>query len=182
MAGSIDAAFAAIMKDCQAIAAEAVKSAAMKAQDDIIAEADKYLQYYYDSYKPKKYKRTKQLKNAIKPIFKDNGFGNGGSIEIGVKYDASPLMNAYHSNSWYHKSGTHWIARPSGDFDFDSQNNGIPEAEWILDNFLRGQHGGAQQDFNSTNTLMLDFFDNELPNRINQYVQESLFGAITSRL
>jgi hypothetical protein len=51
-----------------------------------------------------------------------------------------------------------------------------------MDNFLRGQHGGYQQDFNSTNTLMVQFFENELPGRIEQYVKDSLWDAITSRL
>ena len=48
MAGTdIDAVFAAIIEDCQAIATEAVKNAAKKAQDDILKEADNYLQLYY---------------------------------------------------------------------------------------------------------------------------------------
>lgn len=181
MAGqSIDAAFAAIIKDCQAIAAEAVRYAANKAQADILKEADTYLQYYYDGYKPKKYKRTYYLKNAITPVFEDRSTKKGLSIEVGVEYDSSKLAGHYMSNSRFHQSGDTW--KVVTDHSHVTGDNGIPEPEWILDNFLRGEHGGAQQDFNSTNTLMLDFFYNELPNRINQYVQESLFGAITSRL
>ena len=48
MAGkSVNSAFAAILNDCEAIAAEAITKAAKKAQDDIMKEADKYLQNYY---------------------------------------------------------------------------------------------------------------------------------------
>ena len=39
----LDAAFDAIIKDCQAVAVEAVKNAAKKAQADIVKEADNYL-------------------------------------------------------------------------------------------------------------------------------------------
>jgi len=60
-----DTAFAAIIDDCQAIAAEAIRNAAKKTQADIIKEADNYLQRYYRNYTPKKYKRTYQIKNAI---------------------------------------------------------------------------------------------------------------------
>ena len=45
----LDAAFAAIIKDCQAIAVEAVKNAAKKTQKDILKEADNYLQRYYST-------------------------------------------------------------------------------------------------------------------------------------
>ena len=60
MAGkNIDSAFAAIIKDCQAVAVEAVKNAAKRTQADIVKEANDYLQRYYANYpKPKKYKRT----------------------------------------------------------------------------------------------------------------------------
>lgn len=178
----IDAVFAAIIEDCQAIATEAVKNAAKKAQDDILKEADNYLQLYYSRYSPKKYKRTNQLKNAITPVFEDHSGSNGASVEVGVEYDAGKLTGAYKSNSWYHQSGTFWISRLTGDFDYDSQNNGIPQPEWILNNFLKGEHGGAQRDFDGTYTLMEEFLVNQLPNKIDQYVQDELFSAITSRL
>jgi hypothetical protein len=177
----LDAAFAAIIKDCQAIAVEAVKNAASKTQKDILQEADNYLQQYYRNYTPKKYKRTRQLKNAIKPVFEDKSGPNGISIEVGVEYNSGALKG-YYSNSWYHQSGTHWISRDSGDFDFDSQNNGIPEPEWIMNNFLEGVHPWAQEDGESTNSLMKEFFDVQLSGRIEKYVQEELFAAIARRL
>lgn len=177
----LDAAFAAIIKDCQAIAVEAVKNAAKKTQKDILKEADNYLQRYYGNYTPKRYKRTHQLKNAIKPVLEDHSTGNGTSIEVGVEYNSGTLKG-YYSNSWYHQTGTHWIGRDSGDFDFDSRNNGIPEPEWILGNFLEGEHGGAHKDGESTNRLMQEFFDVQLAGRIEKYVQEELFAAIARRL
>ena len=177
----LDAAFAAIIQDCQAVAVEAVKNAAKKTQGDILKEADNYLQKYYRNYTPKRYKRTGQLKNAIKPVFEDRSGPKGISIEVGVEYNSGALKG-YYSNSWYHKTGTHWISRDSGDFDFDSQNNGIPEPEWIMNNFLEGVHPWAQEDEESTNSLMKEFFDVQLAGRIEKYVQEELFAAIARRL
>ena len=189
MAGGMDDVFENIMKDYQAIAAEAIKSAAKKTQLDIVKEADKYLQMYYSKHKPRRYKRTNQLKNAIKPIFIDKSTGTNIDIEVGVKYDATALISKYHSNSWYHQTGTHWISRNSGDFDFDSQNNGIPQPEWILDNFLLGIHKWGdgpnekvEHTESSTNTLMQSFFDTQLPNRIDDYMQNELINVIISKL
>ena len=177
---NFDTAFAAIIDDCQAIAAEAIKNAAKKTQTDIIKKADNYLQKYYRNYTPKKYKRTWQLQKSIKPIIEDHSSGSKISIEVGVEYNSGLLT--YYSNSWYHQTGTHWISRNSGDFDFDSQNNGIPEPAWIMNNFLEGIHPWAQTDGESTNSLMKRFFDVQLDRYISQYVQEELFAAIMRRL
>lgn len=176
----LDAAFDAIIKDCQAVAVEAVKSAAKKAQADIVKEAESYLQKYYTNYTPKRYKRTHRLKRAILPYWADKTGKNGISIEVGVQYKSSALKGAYRSNSSWHQSGDTW--RSVTDRSKFSADNGIPEPEWIMNNFLEGVHPWAQDDAESTNSLMEKFFDNELPNRINQYVQDELFAAITSRL
>lgn len=176
----LDAAFAAIIKDCQAIAVEAVKKAAKKTQDDIIKEANTYLQKYYSSYSPKIYKRTYRLKRAIFPFWADKSGKGGASIEVGVKYDSGALKGAYRSNSWYHQSGDAWRSVVDGQ-GFGTEN-GIPEPDWILNNFLEGIHPWAQTDGESTDSLMRKFFDTQLPNRIEQYVQNELFNAIASRL
>lgn len=177
---SRDAVFAAIIKDCQAIAAEAVKNAAHKVQDDVIKEAESYLQKYYNNYKPKRYKRTYQLQKAITPVLEDHSNGSNLSIEVGIEYDSDKLKGAYHSNSRWHQSGDTW--RSVTDRSKFSYDNGIPEPEWIINNFLDGVHPWAQTDAESTDSLMKKFFDSELPNRINQYVQDELFGVITSKL
>lgn len=179
---SVEAVFAAIIEDCQAVAVEAVKNAAKKTQKDIVREAYRYMAKYYANYHPDMYVRTKSLHKAITPVFEDHSAKNGISIEVGVEYDVNKLTGIYYSNSWYHKTGTRWISRRHGDFDYDSQNNGMPDPSWILKNFLEGEHGGAQQDSESTNTLMKDFFETKLPNYIGRYVQEELFEAIKSRL
>ncbi len=187
MAGkSIDELFSSIYENAQAIAKDAIMSAATKVQQDFIKEAENCLQTYYNSYHPRRYKRTKQLKSAITPIFKDNSAGGNISISIGIKYDASVLN--YKSNSWYHQSGTTWISRSSGAFDFDSRNNGIPQPDWILNNFLMGIHqwgdgpGEKKQDSEFTENFMKTYFYVSLPKKIDEYVKTELFNAIVSRL
>lgn len=181
MAGkSIDDAFAAILKDCKSVAVEAVKNAAKKTQTDIIREADNYLQKYYNNYQPKKYKRTYQLHKAIVPVFEDKTQKGIISIEVGVEYDSSLLKGLYKSNSRFHQSGDIW--KQVTDHSHVTSDNGIPEPEWILENFLEGVHPWAQDDSESTNSLMEDFFDTQLASRIEQYVQEELFNAIVRRL
>ena len=93
MAGqNIDAAFAAILKDCQAIAAEAVKNSAKKVQNDVLKEADDYLQRYYSNYNPTYYKpRSKQLQKSITPVLEDRSSNTNISIEVGVEYDSTKL-------------------------------------------------------------------------------------------
>lgn len=182
MAKSIDAHFAAILKDVRANVERAVKIAAKKAQSDIIKEANTYLEQYYANYTPKKYKRTHYLKNAILPISKIDSNNRMIKITIGVRYSPSKLAGHYTSNSKYHQSGAKWVSHLDKEFKFDSSNNGIPEPDWILNNFLHGQHGGYQQDFNSTYTLMDDFLANTLPDRIQKYVQRSVWHIFTSNL
>lgn len=186
MAGqSIDAVFDGIIKDCQAIAAEAVKNAAKKVQDDVLKEAENYLQKYYSNYNPKRYRpRSKQLQKSITPVLEDHSSNASISIEVGVEYDSSKLKGAYHSNSPWHQSGNTWRVvtadrKKNGPF---SSDNGIPEPEWIMNNFLEGVHPWAQRDKDSTDSLMKKFFDTQLPNRIGQYVQDELFSVIISRL
>lgn len=177
----LDAAFDAIIKDCQTVAVEAVKNAAKKAQADIVKEAENYLQKYYNNYpNPKMYKRTYRLKRTIIPYWADKTGKNGISIEVGVQYKSSALKGAYRSNSPWHQAGDTW--RSVTDYSKFSSDNGIPEPDWILNNFLEGVHPWAQTDGESTNSLMKEFFETELPNHIEQYVSESLFAAITSRL
>lgn len=183
MADNIDDVFAAIINDCQTIAVEAVKNAAKKIQKDITKEAYRYLAKYYANYHPEIYKRTKSLHKAITPIFCDHSTSAGISIEVGVEYDSSLLKNIYKSNSYWHQTGDTWVSRfKDKGFNLDSGDNGIPDPGWILENFLEGQHGGVHEDSESTNSLMENFFDTQLQNKVQQYVQEELFNAISSKL
>lgn len=190
MAGkNIDDAFAAIIEACRESAVVAVKNAAKKAQDDIIRKANSTLNQYYKNYKPKKYQRSYNLHKSIKPICVDNSTANKVSMQIGVEYDPGLLKGLYHSNSWYHQEGEKWRSVPYAQWGEDKnllkeigQDNGIPEPEWIVDNFLAGIHPWAQKDPISPMDLMNDFFDTQLNGRVIKYIENEWYNAIIRRL
>ena len=126
------------------------------------------------------YKRTYRLRRAILPYWADRSTGKNIAIEVGVQYKSSALAGAYRSHSKYHQSGSTW--KQVTNRDSAGTDNGIPEPDWILNNFLEGYHPWAQQDDESTNSLMEEFFEIQLPGRIGQYVQEELFNAIAGKL
>ena len=61
---------------------------------------------------------------------------------------------------------------------FFSEENGIPEAEWITNQFLEGIHPWASQDPQSPDEKMQDFFDTELNNLVMNYMQQHLLSNI----
>lgn len=184
MKNNIDVIFDDMLDNYKEIALEAITDAAYQGQKDIIKEAKKYLQYYYKK-KPKMYKRTRTLKRAITPVFENNSNSKMISITIGVEYDPAPLKGMYYSNSWYHLFGNKWKVVPDNvkaNPDLYSPDYGVPEADYILDNFLMGKHGEAWEDSDSTANLMPSFLDNELPDKLNDYIKNSLFNSIVDRL
>lgn len=181
MAKTADQVLNDIINDWRSIAKEAIENTAKRLQKDILKEADDYLMKYYKNYMPKSYKRTNSLKHAIFPYWADKSNHDKFSIEIGVRYDSSALQNIYKSNSKYHISGDKWISRTQGDFNFKSGDNGIPEPDWILDNFLKGEHGGYQQDNESTNSLMEKFFDTKAKHLFDVYIEDEFYNAIIKR-
>lgn len=186
MGNDVDAVLGGILKDTRRLASKAVNNAAHKGQKDIMKEAKDYLKKYYASYTPRIYRRTKQLKRAIVPVFNKKSTKDKIVIEIGVEYKPELLVGAYYSGSRYHQSGDTWKIVPDNvkrDSSLFSSDYGIPEPEWIVDNFLRGEHGGAHYDPSvATNILMPAFLDNELPNKLNQYVQDAFLDTVINRI
>lgn len=187
MGNNIDGVLNKILQDYKAIALEAVKDAAHKGQQDIMEEAKKCLQEYYSSYNPKMYKRKYALKRAIMPYWGDGSNNKGVSVTIGVTYNAGALKGAYRSNSKWHQTGDAWRSVPL-EYRFNpyvdnfSSDYGIPDPNWILENYLQGEHGGVYNDGQGTWDKMETFFNKELPDRINTYIRSSLVTAIASRL
>lgn len=181
---NVDKIFRQIEKDFIQLAKDAAKEAANRAQTDIESKADQFIDEYYNEYSPSYYRRKHALYDLIEPVYEESGSKKGITIEFGAKYNASNIEGVHKSNSWYRQSGTHWIPRLSGDFDFDSKNNGIPEASWITENFLSGVHpsgkigdnGGTK--FASPDEKMQDFFDKELNDKLKSYINEALLSAV----
>ena len=178
---NFEAIFDQIQKDWIDIYKNAGKSAATKAQKDIQGKADKFIKEYYASYKPKIYKRQYALYKLVTPYYKEKETSNGLQIEFGVKYNPSKIKGIHQSNSWWHQSGGRWRSmwEDSG-FNRDRRDNGIPEPEWITENFLEGWHPWASQDAQSPDEKMQDFFDTQLDDIVGSYMNEALFNAIRS--
>ncbi len=191
---SVEKLFAEILKDYKEVTFEAMKKAAIRAQTDIIDQAHSYLEQYYKNYTPKWYRRKKNLQRAIVPVYKFNKTRRRFNFTIGVEYDDSKLDGLYKSNSPFHQSGNVW--RSSGfpivgfgpeykqaiKFDPERSDNGVPESDWILDNYLVGIHPWGKQDRKKTTFQMEYFIRKQIPKRINGYVREELFDIVVNRL
>lgn len=195
---SVDDVFAEILKDSRAIAIEVVESSAKKAQTDFMLKAYDLLAKYYDNFgTPKKYKRTYQLRKSITPVLEGKTVKGADeiTIRVGVEYNSAQLEGLYHSNSPWHQSGDEWISRNNSNFNWNKDsdgnpigNNGVPQPEWILGNFLKGVHiwgsepDQQKKDTESTNRLMNKFIRQDIEAVLNQYIQSSLMEALSKRL
>lgn len=181
---NIDKVFRKIEKDFVKIAKEAAKNAAERAQEEIRSKADEFIDEYYAEYQPEFYDRKYALYKLVEGVYEEREMKNGLMIEFGVKYNSSNISGIHSSNSLYRQGGERWIPRLSRDFDFDSSNNGIPEAPWIMDKFLHGIHpSGAIGDsggfkFKSPDAKMQSFFDKHLDKKLKSYMNDALMSAV----
>lgn len=140
MAGDIISAIGAnALNEVQAACENAAKKAAKKIKPkfkEIVI--DNTVKDYYEK-KPKIYKRTESLYNAMRPKVSVSGT----SITTSIDYD-SDWIGQHYSNSWWHQGGRTWINHYQ--LDKDSQDNGMPESDWILSNFFQGIHPGYKLD------------------------------------
>ena len=193
MAGDLNAIFAQINKQSKQMAINAMREVANKMRDLVIKTAQDSLKRYYASYTPRQYKRTHQLRKAIQiRKLKEVSRGDKYSISFFLRYDASKLSGAYHSNSWYHQSGSTWkpvmhtwdpnyIKHGVRDTNI-GQDNGVPEASWILNNYLHGVHPWGGTDAESTDATMTRLFKQELPNKAGDMVHKEMQDAIAGFL
>lgn len=185
---NIDEIFNKITKDFVELSEKAARSAAIKAQKDIVKKADKFIDEYYASYKPRWYRNRKEaLYDLVQEYYKERDLKNGIVIEFGVQYVPSNIRGVHKSYSPYHKTGSKWVSRQNdkGSFHFDAGDNGIPEPEWIAEKFIEGIHpsgklgdDGGVQDVQSPDEKMQKFFDTELDDLITSYMNKALFNAL----
>lgn len=189
MSQSIDKIFNQIAKNSKAMAIESINSAMQRAYKLSLKKAKSCLKEYY-KWQPAYYRRTNKLINAIKGIPpKDTVSGKHmHAIRFAVLYDSSFLDGAYHSNSWYHQSGSEW--KSVAQYQTFNQNNGIPDSGWILENYLYGIHpryvgtpetgivNNSVQDGTTTMSEMTKFFQEELPGMIGDMVTSEMQNSI----
>jgi hypothetical protein len=201
MAKNLGDAFKEIEKQSKQMAINSMKTVAQKAHKLALKKALSCLKQYYKNYKPKRYKRSNSLKNAIKTYSpKESIRGTTHNVSFSVVYDSRYLNGLYHSNSWYHQSGNTWkpvvltwapdnlVKQYANDEWYKGmrndygQDNGVPEAGWILNNYLQGVHPWAKTDNESTGTMMKKFFQEDLPNKVGDLIYEEMQDAITGFL
>lgn len=189
MSQNLNKLFKQIQKNSEELAVGAMQAAAGKAFELAKTKTKSCLQNYLKK-KPRIYKRIEPsplFKTILysQPKLKEKG--DKCVISFAVRYDSSKIKGVYRSNSWYHQGGDKWISRydNSGRFDFDSQNNGIPESGWILNNYLQGIHPGwingedrGWTDSESTANTMKQFFEEDLYNEAGKLIYESMQSAI----
>lgn len=177
-ATNIDEVFSRIEKDFIELSKNAARAAANKAQEDIKKKADQFISEYYN-YKPVWYNRRKKaLYKLVQRHYKEIQKNDGIIIEFGVKYDPSQIEGIHRSYSKMHQTGSKWFGRDDEGFKWESHNNGIPEAEWITDQFIEGIHPWAQTDPKSPDDKMQHFFNTKLENLVNTYMNKALLDSI----
>lgn len=184
-ATNIDEVFKKIEKDFVELSKTAARNAATKAQKDIAEKADKFIKEYYDSYKPKWYKRKYHLYKLVQKYYQERQLKKGIVIEFGVEYSSSKIRGLHKSYSDWHQRGGEWKSRASSGFNLDTGDNGIPEPEWITENFLEGIHPSGKlgdnvgiRDAQSPDEKMQKFFNRELEDLISTYISKYLLDSV----
>ena len=146
-------------KELAAIVKKAAMNVAKRVQKDLLTQARKNVQRYYDQYDPYVYERTYQLRDNVTHIglLNDMSSGNAIDIEVGFQYAGS---------AGYH------------------EGNASPE--WIYNNFLEGIHPNvnkgrvyAPYKYESQNELMEYYADRYLQRKIDSYMQSELITAFS---
>lgn len=159
--------FAQVEKEYMERMRAAFASAAKKATEAIKQDyktqvLDRAVEDYYDEYEPKLYKnRTYSLYN----IFNVNLEINGQIISVDSVAN-SDMIPQHYSNSYYHKSGSGWkdyYSRSNG------TDNGMPESDWIFEQFIEGIHPGwvLRQDLGMT--FDYSYYGVPIEKRIDHY-------------
>ena len=133
---SLEDAIYNVTKQLDNITKQTAKDVARKLKEDMRKQAQKVVKHYYDSYKPEWYSRTYALYHSYKVLneTKDN------KISVTVEFDPMLIQNEHKSNSQYHQNGSVW-KRIDWPNEIPSGNDyGMPEADWILNNFWEGLH------------------------------------------
>lgn len=160
MANNIGTIFDDFEKNVKSAARTAIKNTAKRVQNDLLREARKNIQKYYDQYDPDVYDRTFNLRDHANhiPIFQNNSSGNISSFTVGFQYDGSQM----------------------GEY----ADGGDPV--WVFENFLEGVHprttNGREyyplKDI-SQNQMMDEYVDGYLQNKIYTYMQKELIAALS---
>ena len=181
---------------CVEIATGAAEDAMQKAYQLAVKKAKSCMGQYYANYTPTSYRRIgggNHLLKAVKGRQPQHRTSGGlHTISFSILYMPSFLNGDYTSNSWYHQSGSTW--KSVAQYQSFTQDNGIPESKWILENYLYGIHpryigtpetgitNASVQDNKTTMSIMTDFFQKELSNKVRDMIYSRIANSIHSFL
>lgn len=174
------------------IATQAAENAMQKAYKLAIEKAKSCMEQYYVNYQPTSYRRIggkNHLWKAVKVRNPKHEISNGmHTMSFSILYMPSFLNGDYTSNSWYHQSGSTW--KSVAQYQSFTQDNGVPESKWILENYLYGIHprymgtpetgitNASVQDSETTMSVMTEFFQKELPSIVRDMVYSEIQDSI----
>lgn len=193
MSKDINKIFKQIQKESEQMAVNAMIEVQRELQAQIHKEAVNCLKQYY-AYKPKIYKRIGGNEMALGRAFgvkaiKDSAVKQRSMLYVVLTYDSRRINGLHKSKSKFHQSGDKWVSRfdDPGSFNFQSGANGIPEAGWILKNYMEGVHPGAPWandvvDSENTDEHMTSFFDKTLPGMVNDIAVKAMQNAVVNYL
>lgn len=133
---SIEDAIYNVTKHLDSIVKQTAKDTARKLKEDMKKQAKIAVKHYYDSYIPDLYIRTHALYHSykIKNETKDN------KVSVYIEFDPLLIQGEHQSHSQYHQSGDVWQSIKWPKEVPTGNNYGVPEADWILNNFWEGIH------------------------------------------
>lgn len=152
-----------LLKDYKSAMKIAVKFAAQKAEEDLMAKAKSCLEEYYDSYEPNRYDRTETLQYAFLP-YSNIKYGSDKIIgKVGVEYSAEMLAQFIGDPIYYiGRDGTPKV-KHSG--YYGSSNYQPVDTWWVIDNYLRGVHPVTNGGKTSEDAIYYEIYDDVSPNQ-----------------
>lgn len=136
MSRILSAADAEILSELEGAIEKAIKSSEKEIIKGLqLKVIDQAVNQYYNDYKPSIYRRS----NRIGDAFKMTHILVNGNLSVNINANSDRLPQ-YESKSPRHKSGGEWISRFDSNFDPEGDDNGMPEKEWIFENFMNGVH------------------------------------------
>lgn len=155
-ASKFDKAIKELMKDYKKATMKAVEYASNKAVEDIFRYAHTCLEEYYESYDPNIYNRTDTLGNAFLPYLKITDNGNQIVSVAGVEYSPT-VLDMFIQDEIYR----------------GSKKYGHADAEWVIDNYLRGVHPATNGGTTTETTLYYEVVDPVSPTeKMNKYLND----------
>ena len=134
-----------VLKDWETSVREGVNFALKQAKNDFMVKANNCLQEYYYNYDPSRYDRTEILQYAFLPYLEIKNSAKKISGQVGIEYSAEMLERFIGEPQRYIGRDGEIKTRHVG--YYGSSNYQPVDADWVIDNYLRGVHPATDGKF-----------------------------------